>query len=130
MKKLTGKLVATGLLLSVSVACFGGASHNDAQSFSPNQQQQIQQIVHDYLVNNPEVLVEASQALQNKEVAKAKEDALKGINGNKSKIFNDPASPTAGNPNGNAIVVEFFDYQCVHCKEMQPTMEKLLSSNS
>ncbi len=44
-------------------------------SFSPSQQQQIQKIVHDYLVNNPEVLLEASQALQAKELDKAKTQA-------------------------------------------------------
>lgn len=127
MKKLTGIIVAVASSLTLLTATYGAAGNTG--SFSSNQQQEIQKIVHDYLVNNPEVLIEASQALQSKEIAKAKNQALQGIAGNKQKLFNDPLSPTAGNPNGNVVLVEFFDYQCVHCKEMQPVIDKILASN-
>ena len=40
-----------------------------------------------------------------------------------------PTLPTAGNPDGNVVLVEFFDYQCSHCKEMQPVIDKVLSGN-
>jgi len=116
----------SGLALSMPLSGFA----QNASSFSPAQQQDIQKIVHDYLVKNPEVLVEASQALQEKEMAKVKSAALQGIAQNKDKLFNNPHSPTAGNPNGNVILVEFFDYQCGHCVEMQPVIEKLLSTHS
>ena len=38
-----------------------------AANMSPEQQKDVEKVVHDYLVNNPEVLVEASQALQQKQ---------------------------------------------------------------
>lgn len=127
------KCVATiGFLTGITLffPAFAAASDKNATSFSPTQQQQIEKIVHDYLVNNPEVLLEASQALQSKEMDKAKTQALQGVQGNKDKLFNDPNSPTAGNANANAVVVEFFDYQCIHCKDMQPFLVKLLNGNN
>lgn len=130
MKKTCGALVALTTSIALLTPVYGLASNNSAAPFSPAQTQQIQQIVHDYLVNNPEVLIEASQALQNKEMLKAKDQAMQGIQTNKQKLFSDGHSPTAGNPNGDVILVEFFDYQCGHCKEMQPSIEKLVGSNS
>jgi protein-disulfide isomerase len=129
MKKILGTLVALMSSVALLTPAFG-LSSNNSQNFSAPQQQEIQKIVHDYLVKNPEVLIEASQALQAKEMAKAKSQAMQGISGNKEKLFSDATSPTAGNTNGNAIIVEFFDYQCTHCKEMQPVIEKILSSNN
>lgn len=127
MKKvfLATSITVIGLASLMSAAGF--ANKTSAEGFSPTQQQAIEKIVHDYIVKNPEVLIEASQSLQAKEMAKAKSQAMQGITGNKAKLFNDANSPTAGNPNGKVIVVEFFDYQCSHCKEMQPIIEKLLA---
>jgi protein-disulfide isomerase len=129
MKRFLGTIVAVASSIALLTTAYGAASTKNAEAFTSDQQQAIEKIVHDYLVNNPEILIEASQALQNKELAKAKVQAMQGIAANKSKLFNDPHSPTAGNANGNVILVEFFDYQCVHCKEMQPLIEKLTSTN-
>ena len=45
------------------------------------------------------------------------------------ELFADPASPVAGNPNGDVTVVEFFDYRCPYCKEVEPSLEALLSED-
>lgn len=129
MKKILGICIAVVSSMVLLTSSYGFASKESAGPFSPAQRQDIEKIVHDYLVNNPEVLVEVSQALQNKETVKAKSQALEGITKNKEKLFNNSHSPTAGNPNGNVTLVEFFDYQCSHCKEMQPVIEKILSNN-
>lgn len=131
MKKFLGTAVilTSGIAFMTSAFSFGFGKDSDKKSFSSSQQQEIQKIVHDYLVANPEVLIEASQVLQNKEMAKAKSQAMKGITANKENLFSSPTSPTAGNMDGATIVVEFFDYQCSHCKEMQPTIEKVIGSN-
>ncbi len=105
------------------------ANKNASATFSPEQQQAIQKIVHDYLIAQPEVLLEASQALQDKELAKNKAQALQGITKNKQQLFNNPNSPVGGNADGNVILVEFFDYQCGHCKEMQPALDSLMAKN-
>ena len=37
--------------------------------------------------------------------------------------------PFAGNSKGDVTIVEFFDYQCVHCKKMAPVLSNLLSKH-
>lgn len=86
--------------------------------FSTEQKQAIEKIVHDYLVTNPTVLIEASQALQQKEAKDLKERAMKVIPTVSEQLFYDPISPVIGDKNAKVAVVEFFDYQCPHCKHM------------
>lgn len=97
--------------------------------FSGEQTNQIKQVVHDYLVTNPQVLIEASQALQKQEIAKVEEKAKGAISGNANQIFADPASPVVGNPQGDVSVVEFFDYQCPHCKDMGSVVEQVRAAD-
>jgi protein-disulfide isomerase len=124
------------ILLTSALLTFSGLSQlamaDTAQStqFSADQVKQIQQIVHDYLVNNPKVLIEASQALQKQEIAKVEQKAKSSISENANQIFADPASPVTGNAQGDVTVVEFFDYQCPHCKDMGPVVDNLSKNDS
>ncbi|MCX7126078.1 MAG: DsbA family protein [Gammaproteobacteria bacterium] len=97
--------------------------------FTPAQVVQLHQVIHDYLVNDPQVLVEASQALQAQQEKKMEAGAMTAISANKSALFDDALSPTLGNKTAPATVVEFFDYQCGHCREMAPQIEKLISQD-
>jgi protein-disulfide isomerase len=90
---------------------------------------QIEKIVHDYLLKNPEVLVEASQVYQDREMAKAKTKTQEAVAKNSNALFNSANSPTLGNRNADVTVVEFLDYQCTHCKEMATIVEALLKSD-
>jgi len=99
------------------------------QGFTPGQVRDIQKIVHDYLINNPKVLVEVSQALQKQQAAQAQKNAMTAIQKLKQQIFHDPKTPTAGNPNGTVFLVEFFDYQCGHCKAMSPIVSSIVKNN-
>jgi len=108
---------------------FSSALAND-YSFSDQQVKAIQKIVYNYLTTNPEVLVKASQVLQKQQEKKLQQDALSAIRTHRKQIFSDINSPTAGNPKGSIKVVEFFDYQCGHCKAMAPIITKAIKSNA
>lgn len=98
------------------------------QTFSSDQQDQIQVIIKDYLIKNPEILLEVSKALQKKQQSKMMDQASQAIESNAKQIFN-AGSPIVGNAKGDVTIVEFFDYQCVHCKKMAPVLKDLLDKN-
>lgn len=100
-----------------------------ADSFTPDQKKEMEKIIHDYLVSNPEVLIEASQSLQQKQQQSMQEQAKSAISENASLLFNEKLA-VAGNPKGNVTLVEFFDYQCIHCKKMQPIVSSLVKKDS
>jgi protein-disulfide isomerase len=105
------------------------AAEDAALTMQPAQKKEIEKVVHEYLVANPEVLMEVSQALQQKQQQKMKQEAQSAVKENTAQLFQN--TPTmAGNPKGNVTIVEFFDYQCGHCKKMSPIMEGLLKKDA
>lgn len=100
-----------------------------SSTMSDAQVKQIQKIVHDYLVQNPQVLVEASQAYQDQELAKAKTKTQQAVSKNAKLLFNSTGSPTVGNASGDVTVIEFLDYQCTHCREMSTVIDNLLKGD-
>lgn len=106
------------------------ATSAPASNMTDAQVKQIQKIVHDYLVQNPQVLVEASEAYQKQELAKAKDKTQQAVTKNAKLIFNSATgSPTVGNLKGDISVVEFLDYQCTHCREMSTVVDNLLKDD-
>lgn len=100
-----------------------------AETFNATQKQAIEQIVHDYLVQHPEVLMEAGQALQAKQQQAAMKQAQEAIPANAKTLISSAISPVAGNAKGTISVIEFFDYQCPHCKAMVPAIQGLIAAN-
>ena len=99
-----------------------------ATSFNANQVQGIEKIVHDYLVQHPEVLIEASQALQAKQQQQMQKEANSFINGNAQELITESLT-VAGSKTPSVTIVEFFDYQCGHCKKMHPVLVETLKKN-
>jgi protein-disulfide isomerase len=85
--------------------------------FTPEQRKQIEAIVKNYLVANPEVMMEVQQALEAKMEKIQAERMQSAMKDNAAEIFRNPAAPVAGNPKGDVTVVEFFDYNCGYCKK-------------
>ena len=85
--------------------------------------------VRDYLMANPEVLVESINVLEARRAAdEASNDKLLVAN-NKDAIFEDGYSWVGGNPDGDVTMVEFIDYRCGYCKQINPAVEKLLKDD-
>ncbi len=108
------------------------ASKSTANTIGPAEKTQIEGIVRQYLINNPEVLVEAMQVLQRRQYEEAQQTVKKTQQNAPqyvSALFNQSDDPMAGNPNGKVTIVEFFDYQCPHCVDMAPVMDAIIKAN-
>ncbi len=121
-------LLAAGVM-ATSLVSQAVIADDAVSSMSDVQKKEIEKVVHDYLVNNPEVLLEASQALQQKQQQNMQQQAQSAIQENANNLFQGKLT-TVGNAKGNVTVVEFFDYQCIHCKKMAPIMEGLIKKDS
>ncbi|RQP07013.1 MAG: DsbA family protein [Paracoccus sp. BP8] len=85
--------------------------------------------VRDYLMANPDVLIESINVLEERRAAdEAKNDQLL-VENNREAIFDDGHSWIGGNPEGDVTLVEFIDYRCGVCKRVNPELEKLISAD-
>lgn len=78
-----------------------------------------------YLLANPEVLIESVNGLQARRQAAEENELTAVISQRHDEIFNDPGSPVGANPTGDAILVEFFDYNCPYCRQATPMLDSL-----
>ena len=100
-----------------------------AAEITPEQRKAIEAIIHDYLMQNPEVLIEALREAEAKANSDADIKAAQVLRDRRHEVFDDPATPVGGNPQGDVTVVEFFDYRCPYCKQVQPALQKLLDQD-
>lgn len=97
-----------------------------AEPLTPEQKAAVETIIHDYLLAHPEFMVEVLQAAEAKLKADKAEDAKRTIAARREELLHDAASPVGGNPAGDVTIVEFFDYRCPYCKEVEPSLTALI----
>jgi protein-disulfide isomerase len=100
-----------------------------AADFTPDQRKAIEAIIHDYLTKNPDVLLDALQAAEDKIKGDARDKAAQALSTRRREIFDDPETPFAGNLKGDVSLVEFFDYRCPYCKQVEPALEALIGED-
>jgi protein-disulfide isomerase len=93
------------------------------------QKQEIEAVIHDYLLANPEVLEQAFKELQDKRAKEAAAKQSEAIAKSGDLLYNTPNQTVLGNPQGKVTLVEFFDYNCGYCKRAVADMMALLDSN-
>ena len=117
-----------GILISMAIAVVA-ITPAAAQSFSDQQKQAIEQLIHDYLQQHPEVIIDSLRAAQAKAVTERLAQQRKMVVAKRDELLHDPNSPVAGNPNGDVTLVEFFDYRCPYCKAIEPSLEALIKED-
>ena len=117
------------LPLVAAAAVFAAAPALAQQNFSDPQKREIEKIVREYLLKNPEVLQEVVAELEKRQ-QQAEADRHKGaIAENRDKIFNSKHQVVLGNPKGDITLVEFFDYNCGYCKRALADKIELMKSD-
>jgi protein-disulfide isomerase len=123
------KLVTVFGLAAAFVGAVCMAAPVSADEFTPAQKQELGAFIKTYLVNNPEVLREAIEALDKHDKETADADRQKVVANQSSALFSSKYQATLGNPQGSATLVEFFDYNCHFCKGALPDVTKLMKDN-
>jgi len=104
------------------------ATAPSAGSLSALQRKEVEAIIKEYLLNNPEVLLEAQNALEAKMEKIQGERMAVAIKENAAELFKPPGSPII-NAKGDVPVIEFFDYNCGYCKKAFSEVAQLLDKD-
>lgn len=89
----------------------------------------IEKIVHDYIVEHPEVLEEAMAVLEKRQAAAASAGLAKTLEQKKGVLYDSTRQVVLGNPKGDVTLVEFFDYNCGYCKRALGDMLTLIDKD-
>jgi len=122
-------LAAVFVVLSAARADDEAPASHPPSPFDAIQEQAIREIVRDYLVEHPEVIVDAIEVLRERQRAQELENARHAVAANADALFEDPYTPVVGNPDGDVTIVEFFDYRCGYCKRVFPALMELLEED-
>jgi protein-disulfide isomerase len=124
-------LSGTCMLRVLSLACLLAtpALALDPSAMTDAEREAFRAEVRAYLLDHPEVLMEAIGVLENRRAdEQASADAALLVE-NREAIFQDAASWVGGNPDGDITIVEFLDYKCGYCKQAHPEVMKLLGDD-
>jgi protein-disulfide isomerase len=96
-------------------------------------EERIKEIVKEFILNNPEVIMESLTSLEKKEAATnlekketVEKEAAPKEELSKTRGTMPMGKPFIGNQNGTLNIIEFFDYRCIHCSKVYPTLTKLI----
>jgi Protein-disulfide isomerase len=117
------KTVALGFLLVTAAWFTPAAALDDAQK------KEMGAFIRNYLVENPEIMLEVQAALEAKQQAQRVAQAGEAVADNHEAIFASKNDVVLGNPDGDVTIVEFFDYNCGYCKRALADMEDILSED-
>ncbi|MEK1875503.1 MAG: DsbA family protein [Rhizobium altiplani] len=116
--------IFTALALTATVAtAYPAAALDDAQK------KEFGEFIKQYLIENPEIMLDVQDALQKKQEQARLVKANAVIADNKSTIFDSKYDLAIGNPKGDITIVEFFDYNCGYCRHALSDMQTMLEKD-
>ena len=99
------------------------------ESFKDKEKEEIRQIIEDYIMENPEVILNSVAKMRAKEEEQEKLIAQKNLIELQDEIMWNPTDPVGGNIMGDVTVVEFFDYRCGYCKRFSTSLNEVLKED-
>lgn len=99
-----------------------------AAEFTPAQRAEIVQILRDALKQDPTILRDAVDAMKEDDAHRDAEASRAAILAHRAALVT-PDDPIAGDAHGTATVIEFYDTRCPYCRQIEPTMAKLLQKD-
>ncbi len=126
MAGLKARTLGAGILLGMMAP---GAMAADTPTATDLPVEQVEQIVRDYLMREPQIIYEALEELQRRQAEEQAQKSKEMLVSRQDELVNDPATPIAGNPDGNVTLVEFFDYRCGYCRRVLSSMQALMEED-
>src|SRR5262245_13140795 len=115
--------------LAAAAFAFALATPAQAQTFTPDQRGEIEKIVREYLLSNPQLLQDVMSELEKRQAQADAEKHRAAIKEHAEVIFDSPRQVTLGNPKGDVAFVELFDYNCGYCKRALTDMIDLMKAD-
>ncbi|MHA7873719.1 MAG: DsbA family protein, partial [Hyphococcus sp.] len=136
-----GSLVGAFILGAAFVAYSSAQQETDrpnaseaplSTSFSAVEEAEIGEIVRAYLMDNPEVIIEAVNAYSERQRVAAESQARENAADHLTALLNPENGFVAGkNPdNARVAVIEMFDYHCGFCKRATDIVQDLVEEDS
>lgn len=122
------RLSLAALALAATVAAWPAAAFDPA-AMTDAERAAFGAAIRTYLLQNPEVLVEAINVLDARQAALAAATDAQLVATYAEALFNDGYSWVGGNPEGDVTLVEFMDYRCGYCRQAHPEIEELVKSD-
>lgn len=123
------RILVLAVTATVVPAFMAGSPALADDGFKDGQKKEIRKIVRDYLIKNPEVIVEALREMRRREEAAKVAAAKKAIGASRDALLKNTSDPVGGNKKGDVTVVEFFDYNCGWCKRTYTHMKAAVKSD-
>lgn len=107
----------------------GDAPQKDTAAVTGVEKEAIETTVREYLINNPDILIEMSSALEERQAEAETATRSKALKENAEAIYRSDKDQVVGDPDGDVTVVEFFDYNCGYCKRALDPLMKLIEKD-
>jgi protein-disulfide isomerase len=85
--------------------------------------------VRKYLLENPQVIMEAVAALEDRQAVEQAQGDAQLVQVNAQDIFQDAGSWAGGNLAGDLTLVEFVDYRCGYCRKAHDEVAELVAKD-
>ena len=89
----------------------------------------VKAIVRDEINNDPEIVVKAIETHIRNQQQKEDKRINQLIQANKDAIMNNSNDPVYGKPTARSTIVNYYDYNCSHCKKMSHVIKRLIKEN-
>jgi protein-disulfide isomerase len=122
-------VLASAVIVLLCLPAFAQTSDTVSSAPAVNPNDALERAIHDYILAHPEVLVESLQRAKQKQQERFAATLKSKIVAFRKDLLEDPNAPVLGNPKGDVTLVEFFDYRCPYCRQVEPWLQTLIKDD-